>query len=103
MLNYGTSLIGRHPTSYLLTLKNLTLYYFTLTRRELVITLTLAFSIMRKNRFASLESKDYIKYLGVLIDKSLSWRFQIDAVATKINKIVGLIAKIHHFTPRVFS
>ena len=53
-----------------------------------------------KNRFANLESKGYIKYLGVLIDKNLSWKFHIDAVATKISKIVGLIAKIRHFTPR---
>ena len=53
-----------------------------------------------KNRFANLESKDYITYLGVLIDKSLSWKFHIDAVATKISKIVSLIAKIRHFTPR---
>ena len=53
-----------------------------------------------KNRFANLESKDYIKYLGVLIDKNLSWKFHIDAVATKISKIVGLITKIRHFTPR---
>ena len=53
-----------------------------------------------KNRFANLESKDYVKYLGVLIDKNLSWKFHIDVVATKISKIVGLIAKIRHFTPR---
>ena len=53
-----------------------------------------------KNRFANLESKDYIKYLGVLIDKNLSWKFDIGAVATKISKIVSLIAKIRHFTPR---
>ena len=53
-----------------------------------------------KNRFANLESKDYIKYLGVLIDKNLFWKFNIDSVATKISKIVGLIAKIRHFTPR---
>ena len=50
-----------------------------------------------QNRFASLESKYYIKYLGVMIDKNLSWKFHMDAVATKISKIVGLIAKIRHF------
>ena len=53
-----------------------------------------------KNRFANLESKDYIKYLGVLIDKNLSWKFHVDAVANEISKIVGLIAKIRHFTPQ---
>ena len=53
-----------------------------------------------KNRFANLESKDYNKYLGALIDKNLSWKFHVDSVATKISKIVGLIAKTRHFTPR---
>ena len=52
------------------------------------------------SRNVSLKSKDYIKYLGVVIDKNLSWKFHIDAVATKISKIVGLIAKLRHFTPR---
>ena len=37
--------------------------------------------------FANLESKDYIKYLGVLIDKNLSWKFHIDAVASKSVKL----------------
>lgn len=104
MLNYGTSVIGWHPTSYLLTLKNLTLYYFTLTRRELVITLTLAFSITWKIDSLvfrlTIVYKDYIKYLGVMIDKNLSWKFHIDAVANKIIEIVGLIGKLHHFTLR---
>ena len=26
-----------------------------------------------KNEYATLESKDYIKYLGILIDKNLTW------------------------------
>lgn len=33
-----------------------------------------------------------------MIDKNLSWKFHIDAVANKISEIVGLIAKLHHFT-----
>ena len=35
-----------------------------------------------------------------MIDKNLFWKFNIDSVATKISKIVGLIAKIRHFTLR---
>ena len=46
-----------------------------------------------KNGQVSLESKDYMRYLGVIIDKNLSWKFHVDAVANKISKIVGLIAK----------
>ena len=42
-----------------------------------------------------LSLKIYIKYLRVIIDKNRSWTFHIDAVANKISKIVGLIAKLH--------
>ena len=41
-----------------------------------------------------------MKYLGVLIDKNLSWKYHIDAIATKIGKNVGLIAKLRHYVPR---
>ena len=53
-----------------------------------------------QNKYVGLESKVYIKYLGVLIDKSLSWKHHIDASATKISKNVGLIAKLRHYVPR---
>ena len=32
-----------------------------------------------KNEYATLESKDYIKYLGILIDKNLTWKHTISA------------------------
>ena len=53
-----------------------------------------------KNKYVSLESKVYIKYLGVLIDQNLSWRYHIDFIVTKISKNVGLIAKLRHSVPR---
>ena len=53
-----------------------------------------------QNKYVDLESKVYIKYLGVLIDKNLSWKYHIDAIATKISKNVGLIAKLRHYVPR---
>ena len=36
--------------------------------------------------------KNYVKYLGILIDKNLSWKILIDNVATKLSKTVGLIS-----------
>ena len=50
----------------------------------------------------SLESKVYIKYLGVLIDQNLSWKYHcdIDSIVTKISKNVGLFAKLRHSVPR---
>ena len=40
------------------------------------------------------------KYLGILIDKNLSWRNQIDFLILKISKTVGMIAKLRYFVPR---
>jgi len=48
-----------------------------------------------ENKYVRLESKiyiDYIKYLGVVIDQNLSWKYHIDSIVTKISKNVGLIA-----------
>ena len=53
-----------------------------------------------QNKYVDLESKVYMKYLGVLIDKNLSWKYHIDAIATKISKNVGLIVQsIYYFDP----
>ena len=48
-----------------------------------------------ENKYVRLESKiyiDYVKYLGVVIDQNLSWKYRIDSTVTKISKNVGLIA-----------
>jgi len=44
-----------------------------------------------------LECKDYAKYLGVLLDSNLSWKFHIDSVTLKISRIIGVIACLRHF------
>ena len=46
-----------------------------------------------------LESKNYVKYLGVLIDSNLSWRYHMDHISSKISKGVGIIARLRHFVP----
>ena len=43
------------------------------------------------NQNVSLEMKNYVEYLGILIDKNLSWKIHIDNVATKLSKTVGLM------------
>ena len=48
---------------------------------------------------ANLECKNFIKYLGILIDSNLSWKQHIDYITLKISKTVGLIAKLRHFVP----
>ena len=46
------------------------------------------------------EGKDHVKYLGVLLDSNLSWKFRIDNVALKVSRIVGVVARLKHFVPR---
>ena len=52
-----------------------------------------------QNKKVALEHKDYVKYLGILIDKNLSWKHHTDHVIIKVSRTVGLIAKLRHFLP----
>ena len=47
----------------------------------------------------ALKQKHYVKYLGVLIDSHLSWRYHIDYISSKISKGVGIIARLRHYVP----
>ena len=53
-----------------------------------------------KQSQSNLECKDYVKYLGMLLDKNLSFKNHIDQIIIKISKTVGMIAKLRHFLPR---
>ena len=52
------------------------------------------------NTYAKLEMKDYVKYLGSMIDSNLSWRYHIESICHNICKSIGIIAKIRHYVPR---
>ena len=45
----------------------------------------------------SLERKDHIKYLGVMIDSSLSWKYHISYVCAKPLRNIGIISKLRYF------
>jgi len=49
--------------------------------------------------FSFLECKEHVKYLLILLDSNLSWKFHIQYVALKISKIIGVIARFKHFVP----
>ena len=51
------------------------------------------------NSDTSLECKDYVKLLGVLIDKNLTWKYHIDYIASKISRAVGIISRLKHSVP----
>ena len=44
-----------------------------------------------------LESKDRVKYLGVLLDDTVSFKHHISYVASQIFRSNGIIAKLRHF------
>ena len=46
-----------------------------------------------------LERKNYVNYLGVLIDSDLSSRYPMDHISFKIINGVGIIARLRHFVP----
>lgn len=48
----------------------------------------------------NLECKDHEKYLGVITDCSLSWKFHIEYIVVKISRSVRIIAILRHFVPR---
>jgi len=49
--------------------------------------------------FRILERKQFVKYLGVLIDSNLSWNHHVANVALKISKTIGIITRLRHFLP----
>ena len=52
------------------------------------------------NTRVTLEMKDFVKYLGIMIDSELSWKHHIDFICHKISRSVRIIAKIRHCIPR---
>ena len=46
-----------------------------------------------------LEQKSYVKYLGVLIDSNLSWKYHIGHITSKISKTIGIIARLRYYVP----
>ena len=43
-----------------------------------------------------LEQCDKYKYLGVMMDKNLTWKYHIEYISTKISKACGALAKLRH-------
>ena len=44
-----------------------------------------------------LEQKKCIKYLGVMIDESLTWKYHIAFICSRISRNIGIISKLRHY------
>ena len=53
----------------------------------------------RANKSIEIECKEFVKYLGLIIDKNLSWKHHIENIASKISKSIGIITRLRHFVP----
>ena len=67
--------------------------------KQMLVVCHLLNGMQRIRKISCKECKEYVKYLAVLIDSHLSWKFHIDYVASKLSKIVGIIARLRHFVP----
>ena len=47
----------------------------------------------------AINEKEYIKYLGVLVDSSLNWKHHISTLAKKILRAIGIMYKLRPFLP----
>ena len=47
----------------------------------------------------ALAEKEYIKYLGVLIDSTLSWKHQISNISKKVSRALGIMYKLRPYVP----
>ena len=42
---------------------------------------------------------DHVKYLGLQLDKNLSWNFQVKQLSKKLSGSNGILCKLRHFVP----
>ena len=54
-------------------------------------------NITLKIRKKSISQENYIKYLGVIIDYTLSWKHQIKNISCKISRAIGVMYKLSPF------
>ena len=46
-----------------------------------------------------IKQESYVKFLGVLLDSNLSWKFHLAELSKKLARTAGLFYKIRHYAP----
>ena len=47
-----------------------------------------------------IENVKYFKFLGILLDESLTWKCHINMVTNKISKVIGILNRLKHVFPQ---
>ena len=53
-----------------------------------------------KDHGAALKENEFTKYLGVLIDKTLSWTYHVNRVNLKISRGKAILTKLRHYVSK---
>ena len=99
MQNYTTCITGWLQINFLLILKSQTMYFSPIPKKTLKYDPQVNIFDNESNRKVTLERKNFIKYLGLLINENLSWKTHIHSVANKISKTIGLNARLRQIVP----
>ena len=81
-------------TNCLLTLVNLTFFIFHPYQHKPDCTIQLEIYNNDLKKSVPLEQKTFVKYLGILIDNNLSWKYHIDYISSKVSKGIGIILPV---------
>jgi hypothetical protein len=47
--------------------------------------------------YKKLIRKDYIKYLGIMLDDTISWRYHTPYICSRISRGIGILSKLRHY------
>ena len=47
-----------------------------------------------------IKQENYVKYLGLYIDSSLSWKFHVQHIAKKVKRCAGILSKIRYYVTK---
>ena len=49
---------------------------------------------------SKIEPTDHVKYLGIYLDKNLSWDVQVNQLSKKLSRSNGILCKLRHFVSK---
>ena len=47
--------------------------------------------------YYTLEKKDHVKYLGVILDDKINWKYHVSFISSKISRNIGIFYKLCHY------